>query len=136
MDKETWAAAEKFGLDVANAAERIKVVDVDVFHANRSDHRKKGIAIPMKYYLRMPKILANPKAVYYDKAKNSLLYEFYPKITDPEKGKMAGVFVVKVGDYTTDDGSRKRRKAMSKVRTALLTPKSALSNKGRYVKIK
>jgi len=136
MDKETRAAAEKFGLDIANAGEHIQVVDVDIFHANRLAHRKNGMAIPKEYYLKMPEILANPKAIYYDKKNKSLLYEFDTRITDPNKGKMSGVFVVKVGHYKVAGGTKRMHKTLSKVRTALLTPASALGNENMYVKIK
>lgn len=134
MDSTTLEKVKGVGLLPSSAA--LEVVDEDVFHAMRDAHKLWGVDITEKAYLNLPNILANPQTVIlFDKQNGTLLYVFDPNVTDPKKGKMAGVFAVKVGEYEAPTRLKKKSRTLCKVRSAELIPLSDLKKQGSYAPI-
>ena len=125
LDRETLEKARALGMPLASAG--IEVIDVDIFHAMRAFHQTGGVAIADADYLNLPRVLAKPKAVLYDKTDPALIYVF-----DVGNKSEYGIFVIKEGVHKAATRSKKKTRQLNKVRTARLAPKDSLANKGVY----
>ncbi len=101
------------------AGTEISVSDGDIFHALRSN---KVRPLPMKVWKRLPELLANPEAIYWDKQSQSLIYVV-------ENGKFA-ILV----DYQTK--IQRKKQLVNTVRTgAELVSLEEFRNRGKFDKI-
>ena len=101
------------------ASPEISIGDSDIFHALRE---KKVKPLPLSVWKRLPELLAQPDAIYWDKQKPGLVYVV-------DKGK----FVILV-DYQAKVNRKKQR--VNTVRTgASLDSLDEFKNAGRYEKI-
>ena len=110
----------------------IEAVDGDIWHGMREAHHKHNIAVPDAFYADMPNILANPKAVLYQKTDGAILYVF-----DAGEADRYGVFIV-LPETTKNAATRIKRKSrvLNNVRTAYLKKGTELKNLGAYATLK
>jgi len=124
--------AARLGRSFEVSSAGIEAVDGDIWHGMREAHHKHNIAVPETFYLDMPNILANPKAVLYQKRDGAILYVF-----DVGEASRYGAFIVHP-ETTKNAATRIKRKSrvLNKVRTAYLIDGAKLNSAGAYTILK
>lgn len=105
----------------------IRIGDREFYHLVRPNKAARQL-IPLEFALRLPSILARPRAVLWDKKHPALLYVF-----DVPADGMSGKFVVRVNYRLKVQREGRREKVLTNsVRTAGQVPDISLRNPGEY----
>lgn len=113
------------GVDAATAA--ISISDREIAHMLRAAKQAAGKALAEADVRQLPRVLAAPKAVLFDRQEPALLYVFDPQ---DQEGR-AGKFVVRV-NYTARVPGASGKGLFNSVGTGGLVPRTNLADPARY----